>query len=824
MNLKDKFLQLKTHFGIFNKYKYLFVFLTFFLIALILYFLFFNKKTEKQAEVFYQNLEGETIIASGFNNDLNGWAINSNDEQQVSFDSHIKNEGDFSLKLTSDGSAAQVIKTFELPQQGIFSIKFYDPGTNDVGGFLMARDENKYVMLGVHPTLAPNYYYYRTIDNSSTKGIFTGVKRSTGWHSFEIITTDRGTYARIDEVNLSMATALEGNQAIKPDMTKVSSLVLAINWAKKDKAIYFDDFKQTQITAFDQDMRGQALSYIDKYIEDYANSSRKFTTNFIDKDNEKIVGGQKDLSIKNEFKTPLRILSDSALVFAVKYRENEDPINLNRAINSLSEATKTFKTFDYQANCTDINVANCNTLHLQAYSYGLAAWLLWPKLPEELRQDIKSSLQRNAEFILDNVPPLSNNKDTFVNDSKGEENAGRAAILALEGLMFDNSNWQEKAKAYAFHSLTRKGDNNSYESISTNNVYSNYLLDNHNYHPHPQYTCVTIDMLGQGAQLYYKMNKDIPSEFKHNVEPVYRALKPYIDPIRYIFIGTNMPSSFGGRDDWNIDGTECINQYSYLNFLDSEKYHNDYIDIMMFHHLVKPDYLAFPQDSIPFWSAQNRYMTDNEIWLFNAIRAKKFAIEYLWYSNDMVLSSVSGEEAPISTPTPMPTPTPTPISTSTPMPTPTTSPVTTNLLPAIQCVYNFGSSSVEVPFVAVNDYVYQTNNTNQIKAGGKAEIMVFAPEDGYYQILALVKASSESSNSFYINIDHEPESDYMLWDIPVTGNTFANRYVSWRGDGDWQNSEFNPKIFGLAKGCHSLTIRGREANTLLDKIWLEKVN
>src|SRR5262249_10377286 len=62
----------------------------------------------------------------------------------------------------------------------------------------------------------------------------------------------------------------------------------------------------------------------------------------------------------------------------------------------------------------------------------------------------------------------------------------------------------------------------------------------------------------------------------------------------------------------------------------------------------------------------------------------------------------------------------------------------------------------------------------------------------------------------------QPTNPLMIWDItPTTG--FQTRTVSWRGNGTDGADQFVPEVFMLSAGNHQLLVRGREANTRVDK-------
>ncbi|MEW6301936.1 MAG: right-handed parallel beta-helix repeat-containing protein [Verrucomicrobiota bacterium] len=129
------------------------------------------------------------------------------------------------------------------------------------------------------------------------------------------------------------------------------------------------------------------------------------------------------------------------------------------------------------------------------------------------------------------------------------------------------------------------------------------------------------------------------------------------------------------------------------------------------------------------------------------------------------------------------------------------------------------SGTVTAPFVIGNGVIYQPTHT--IASGGRAAYTFNTANAGSYVVTALVDAPDLSANSFYLNIDAEPVDSAMIWDIPVTSG-LEKRTVSWRGSGTHDNNEFVPKVFTLSAGTHQLIVRGREANTQLGAITIER--
>lgn len=121
------------------------------------------------------------------------------------------------------------------------------------------------------------------------------------------------------------------------------------------------------------------------------------------------------------------------------------------------------------------------------------------------------------------------------------------------------------------------------------------------------------------------------------------------------------------------------------------------------------------------------------------------------------------------------------------------------------------------PLVLTNGYFFLAAEQQEVAGGGKAVFNFSVTNAGNYVIETLVSAPDGSSNSFYVNIDAQPEDPEMIWDIDLTAG-FEKRVVSWRGGGDSSNDEISPKRFKLEAGAHTLVFVGREPGTLLKSL------
>lgn len=137
-------------------------------------------------------------------------------------------------------------------------------------------------------------------------------------------------------------------------------------------------------------------------------------------------------------------------------------------------------------------------------------------------------------------------------------------------------------------------------------------------------------------------------------------------------------------------------------------------------------------------------------------------------------------------------------------------------LPPGSLTFQASSGTLSSPFVATDSYIYQPVETS-VTSGGQAVFNFTVTNAGSYGIQALVNAPNTGANSFYINIDGQPQNPTMIWDVPITTG-FEQRIVGWRGNGTDTNDQFVRKIFTLSAGTHQLVIVGREANTQLAQL------
>lgn len=163
--------------------------------------------------------------------------------------------------------------------------------------------------------------------------------------------------------------------------------------------------------------------------------------------------------------------------------------------------------------------------------------------------------------------------------------------------------------------------------------------------------------------------------------------------------------------------------------------------------------------------------------------------------------------------------------TSTPTPTTPTALTATPTSPASTATISIEAESGNIitPFVINGTHIVHTTNPTNPNQNGQATYTFNVVNPGTYKMIMTVDAPNTAADSLFVNIDAQPTDPQMTWDIIPLTQGFADRTVSWRGSGTFDNNEFNPKLFALNSGNHSLIIVGRESGVKIDKIHLEKV-
>jgi hypothetical protein len=135
--------------------------------------------------------------------------------------------------------------------------------------------------------------------------------------------------------------------------------------------------------------------------------------------------------------------------------------------------------------------------------------------------------------------------------------------------------------------------------------------------------------------------------------------------------------------------------------------------------------------------------------------------------------------------------------------------------------------SLTAPMTTVSDpeasrekYI-ETETSNS----GTASRTFSIEEAGRYKIVGQVYATNGGTDSFFVDID---SGGQFIWDLNPSGNpaefnVWRSDDVTYRGTGSFDSPQYDPYVFDLSEGTHTITFSGREASTKLDYFYLVRV-
>jgi hypothetical protein len=136
------------------------------------------------------------------------------------------------------------------------------------------------------------------------------------------------------------------------------------------------------------------------------------------------------------------------------------------------------------------------------------------------------------------------------------------------------------------------------------------------------------------------------------------------------------------------------------------------------------------------------------------------------------------------------------------------------------------SGTLASPMTAVTNgsttYIWQPVNTTTSGAG-TATYPFTITNGGNYEVQLTVNVTNASNDSIFLSIDNPPVSPTDICDFTVSSG-FQGELADWRGTGSDGNDQYNPVVFALATGAHTLTVSGRDAYVPIENITLLYVN
>lgn len=152
---------------------------------------------------------------------------------------------------------------------------------------------------------------------------------------------------------------------------------------------------------------------------------------------------------------------------------------------------------------------------------------------EALWEKAMEITEREADLRLSEGFPYLPYDSSATGDSKAEENAWEAALLAAAANFLPDhphaASWDEKARQLAYDAVARPSDPPDGSGLKVTTVTENFELTNHGFYPNPTYVAATMLLLSQGALAYRLSGRPIPEEFQHNLLELYGVYRTYMD-------------------------------------------------------------------------------------------------------------------------------------------------------------------------------------------------------------------------------------------------------------------------------------------------------
>ncbi len=194
-------------------------------------------------------------------------------------------------------------------------------------------------------------------------------------------------------------------------------------------------------------------------------------------------------------------------------------------------------------------------------SMGLACMLVQSNLPAATILGVRRVVVSEADHRA-GIPPASG----YVGDTKAEENAWQANIVALAAAWMSTSNqaptWLQAAKDYLVNTYTidRTAGDPFLNWLTTTNLYDDWALENHGFF-HPTYEMVAGMSQGDSLLMARTVNTNVAAQLQpyaeHNVIPVWTN----------ILTGMIMDCgdfAYPAGLDWELHDYE---QYSYITWM-----------------------------------------------------------------------------------------------------------------------------------------------------------------------------------------------------------------------------------------------------------------
>ncbi len=420
-------------------------------------------------------------------------------------------------------NSVMVTQSFTASQNIVARTFFYDTMDPSLGSIFEIDDTSGdwQTALGVVSDISNTEYAIRLNSRSGT--VASGVPRSAGWHLFEIIVTEDGTYAKIDNRLLA---------ASNPGHTSAAKVKYVSTWGAGYGLLGQALYDGLLIVAAD------TASWQDQLYTPLRVHYQRYSALVPPDDSTIFTGLYSQLGYCPPAADPrtcgwnsndLRSLMGAVLAWYLYGEKTSDPTAQALAERLFLEG---WANAPWKRAGQDVdNWERGAVMRMMAY----ATYVLWDDLDLAIRQQIFQDLYNQALTYVNRLP-----ESGYIGDSKAEENAWHAAFLAAMANLFPDMeatydmDWIDtKARCFAYHAITQASDK-QYCGVETQTVWSDWHLENHS-QDNPLYASAVISFMGESAFTYQLAGRPVPWEFTHNVAPFFAKYMTYVDLNTYAY-------------------------------------------------------------------------------------------------------------------------------------------------------------------------------------------------------------------------------------------------------------------------------------------------
>ncbi len=465
------------------------------------------------------------LYADSFENGLSDWAIvTDTPANQVVITTSPVHSGTFAVALIRASTGyAGLSRTLPVTTNIRAREWVYDFADPSSGVFEAFQSSNSpyYTALVIPPSdVYTDSYGLRF----GTNWVTPAGKRSPGWHAFDIIMTPDGTFARVDDKVIDRAVPSNTLAMwLNTDQSQARWIQSISPW--HPSKFVFDDVEVAAPPATVDDL---LLGVKDDFLKLYG--STDFSPLYAN------LGGPQTIPCLPD----MRSLAATATAFALDARigpPERVTASRQRAIQLISD-TLAYGQWAYD----DVHTTGlyyCNSATTVALA--LSSWIIWWDLPPDLQARVKARVVADANKYAGGYPHSG-----YSGDSKIEENGLAATFLAIAANMFpveaNAPQWEARARCFAYHTITNQPT--SYCGYTTQTVWPDFKVDNHNLSPNPHYADSGLQELAGAGLAYRAADRPLPAEFSHNVVGLWLRQKQDIDWGRtyYYLINTDWGS------------------------------------------------------------------------------------------------------------------------------------------------------------------------------------------------------------------------------------------------------------------------------------------